>query len=184
MAKKTVDRPLPNYLDSTPISTGDEDGNPFEVEIECRRNAYLEDLRIAFEKDGNPLFAWDAYLICRRRNRSVPPWVFDYLDSAATRMMSQKNTLKNLADIVGIQPQMRKGKETVWTRYSRYHFRRKAVNLVKEFLLETDDVGLACRRAYKKLQEMWQDRMDPFFERKEKKAREDRIRYWYDHPDG
>ena len=43
----------------------------------------FETLRVKYEKDRNPLYAWVAYNGARENGTPVPAWVLEYLDEAA-----------------------------------------------------------------------------------------------------
>ncbi|GAB6909708.1 hypothetical protein DESC_930031 [Desulfosarcina cetonica] len=40
-----------------------------------------------FERTGNPLYAWDMILECRKENKSFPQWVLDYLEVVADELL-------------------------------------------------------------------------------------------------
>jgi len=53
---------------------------------------YLNELKLIYEKEGNPVFAWIAYdyarqLINRNYDLAIPDWVFEYLDNAAKGLL-------------------------------------------------------------------------------------------------
>jgi hypothetical protein len=48
----------------------------------------LDVLSQYFEEDKNPLFVFEAYAICRKRERPLPYWVLGYLDQIAEKLLS------------------------------------------------------------------------------------------------
>ena len=52
--------------------------------------ASLEEMRLAFEKSGNPFFAWFVLNRCAEANEPIPAWVGTYLAQCAGRMLSEK----------------------------------------------------------------------------------------------
>ena len=44
----------------------------------------IEHQRGLFERNGNPLCAWLAYLHAREADVAIPPWVLEYLDRCAS----------------------------------------------------------------------------------------------------
>lgn len=40
-----------------------------------------------FREHNNPLFAWDAYILCRRKKLPIPEWVLEYFDNTASNLI-------------------------------------------------------------------------------------------------
>ena len=51
-----------------------------------------EALKILFQKDQNPLYAWRAYQNCREHKVPIPDWVFAYLDFSAKNLLDILNS--------------------------------------------------------------------------------------------
>ncbi len=49
---------------------------------EVLRSIVLRNMKDRYQADPNPLYAWQAYALCRERGMPVPEWVLKYLDTA------------------------------------------------------------------------------------------------------
>jgi hypothetical protein len=52
----------------------------------------LLDMRLAFEDEGNPIYAWRALDYCIKNDTNFPDWLVGYLAECAGRMQSDKAT--------------------------------------------------------------------------------------------
>lgn len=161
MPPKRKEKKLPPYLEQlSPLPDCDTDLDAHLVafcrrqeELRDRYHALFEDLRQEFENTKNPLFAWDCYALCRRENKPVPLWVFEYLDSVAFRMMSKDSNPRKLPDILGFTEMRVEGKRAsgkAWAQYLSYTTGREVAASVARYLRENpgEKIQEACKKIY------------------------------------
>lgn len=122
---------------------------------EVRHQSLMDELRIEFEKCGNPLFAWDAYQLCRKEKRSIPPWVQEYFDATAWRMTGVKNVPKNLPKYFGFPSKSGPGP---WRQYFTYVVHREAVALAVHYLRKHQGTTIddGCAYALEIVRKKWE----------------------------
>ena len=62
-----------------------------DAEWSAHRENWAKRLQKRYEDTGNPLAAWDAYLMARRKGEPVPDFVFEYLDRVAENLLKAEN---------------------------------------------------------------------------------------------
>jgi hypothetical protein len=148
-----------------------------EAEInwrEKRHQALMDDLRRGFEENGNPLFIWDAYQLCRKDKRHPPTWVEEYFDKTAWRMTDINNVPSDAAEYLGFRNKKAiGGGPQAWEQYASFIVRREAVSHVQNFLIEhpEETVPNACLHALPVIRERWPSHSN--------KVSEETIRKWY-----
>jgi hypothetical protein len=81
-----------------------------------KRWAILFERERKFRHYKNPVAAWDAYAFARRENLPIPPFVYDYLDASAKRLltMPEEKTGDHLVKVFGFGG---RAQGTVFTRH-------------------------------------------------------------------
>lgn len=95
----------------------------------------LEAHRKRFEHGGNPLSAWDAFLLARRMKEPIPEWVLAYFEKAGEALckLPKGKTSSHVMTALGIQT---RGKGNAFSRYldeiTRWRVVRRCVQLHEE----------------------------------------------------
>lgn len=111
--------------------TGDAPAPDHWEEMREARRPYderwMEATRQRYEHDGNPLHAWNAYIMAREAGYAIPEWVLTYLDHAAgglwTIVQQQSegrppaNPSTAIAEALGMKEPGRGGRGTVFSRF-------------------------------------------------------------------
>lgn len=89
LSRKKPDRHTPVFLsgEQTPEEML-EVVKAFHFGLLDRREKIIIELERKYRAEGNPLAAWDAYVLCREWGKTIPEWVLQYLDRSAKRLMS------------------------------------------------------------------------------------------------
>lgn len=181
MPPQKKEKNLPIYFEKLTPLPGPESGLEAQITAICRRqgeiengyHALFEDMRLGFEQTKNPLFVWDCYALCRRLNKPVPSWIFEYFDSVASKMMNRNNNAGKLPEILGFKEMCKDGKQyggKAWPQYLSYTTGREVAARVVRYLRENPGVTIevACEKVLA-LREM---RLPPWYTAKE-------VHKWY-----
>lgn len=96
----------------------------------------LKTFEEGYRKDGNPLYAWEAYLLARWYKLGIPEWVLGYLEDAAFRLFEKppkKDASRHISKALKLHT---RGKGNVYTRYfdlrDRLHVVRAVIQKIEE----------------------------------------------------
>ncbi len=123
-----------------------------------RHESLMNEKRDLYQETGNPLFAWDAYALCRKRNKPVPAWVLCYLDDIAKRLLQAKNTTFDLARTLGFTDDKKmSGGSQIWEQYTKSMIQQQAIALVVDHLRSYPSATIedASAKAFDVLKERW-----------------------------
>ena len=121
---------------------------------ECLARTLLEYCHILFEKEENPLFAWQAYQVSQELKVSIPWWVLKYFDEVAENLLnpSQSSADERVGAIIQKALLMnKKGRGSVFLRYGDFYERWSALNQVRELLEKNETVDNAFNKVSKKI---------------------------------
>jgi len=161
MPKKRQPQELPIHLQYAEKPSADDDQIEFIVRKQKawneRHRSLIDAAEAQFKEDGNPLHAWDIFLLCRRDKWPIPEWVFQYLEESAYRMMNYKNVSSDLPEVFGFSTPRNpnEGGKTKWEQYKNYVIRREAKAHVETYLHEhpeNPNVSDACAYAGSKME--------------------------------
>jgi hypothetical protein len=118
---------------------------------------YLEE---RFHEEGNPVYAWEAYTICREEGIPVDSFVLGYLDRVAMQMMalleeakgtkktSDRRTRDKVYDALGMK---KRGPWNVFQRYHTAEINKEGLSRVLQGLRE-DNLDLVVKRIAKEME--------------------------------
>jgi hypothetical protein len=123
----------------------------------------LDDFLPLFHEDvkkiGNTLSVWDAYIIARKAQVSIPDWILEYFDRVARKMLIEENRTEDLAQILGFKwkPELRGGGAGPWKQYRSFHVRNNAIATVKDLLRRFPNLSIdeTCKKAARITEERW-----------------------------
>ena len=95
-----------------------------------RTGGLLDNFEEGFRKEGNPLYAWEAYLLARWHKLGIPEWVLEYLDSTAFRLFEKppkKDASRYIAKALNLHT---RGKGNIYSRYFDLQDRLRVVRTV------------------------------------------------------
>jgi hypothetical protein len=94
-------------------------------------------------EEHNPVYAWEAYKICREKRRPVDKWILEYFDHVTSGMMalvdeakgtqkgSDKKTRDKIYDALGMK---RMGPWNLFRRYCTAEIRREGLSRILQGL--------------------------------------------------
>jgi len=118
---------VPAWIDDKTKDVGDRLKDFFTRHNNIRRKKKLwldEVFQRDFAETGNPLAAWDAFLLARKMKEPIPGWVLEYLEMVADRLLRPNNTASRTAWCLGFQGGAGPGP---WKQYLSYQVRRTAI---------------------------------------------------------
>lgn len=136
-----------------------------EIELSSKRHDSLMDSkRLEFEETKNPLFAWDAFSICKIKKKPIPDWVWSYLTSVSTKIMNSDAQPKDLPEILGFKDnrQLMNGGAQAFKQYRTLMVRMKAVAYVVNILRKQPEQTIegACETAFELMKRRWNPQDD------------------------
>jgi hypothetical protein len=109
-------------------------------------------LDMYFDDEKNPLYAWEAYALCRKEKRDIPGWVHRYFEQVAERLLQLGEGDKKLSrrasaeiyEALGMKVvphsrnvfdryQIAKRKREIWARVRFLHRGESKLPLVEAF---------------------------------------------------
>jgi hypothetical protein len=109
-------------------------------------------LEMNFDDEKNPLYAWEAYALCRKEKRDIPGWVLRYFEQVAEKLLQITERDKKLIqrasaevyDALGMKVvrhsrnvfdryQIAKRKRDIWARVRFLHEGETKLPLVEAF---------------------------------------------------
>jgi hypothetical protein len=109
-------------------------------------------LEMTFDDEKNPLYAWEAYALCRKEKRDIPGWVHRYFEQVAQRLLQlgegdKKSSQRASAEVyealgMKVVPhsrnvfdryQIAKRKKEIWARVRFLHGGESKLPLVEAF---------------------------------------------------
>lgn len=138
MAKKRATKPLPErYGKAVPKNTPKSLQLKAWMETEDARffgaKKWIELFHDDFENIGNPLAAWDAFMVAREYNEPIPDWVLEYLEMVGKRLLKAENTSSALPHCLGFLKDSGPGP---WKEYHLLQIRRTALSYVYRTAIE------------------------------------------------
>jgi len=166
MSRKRKSKPVPDHLKPIEgVSWKKGEPEPFEklkdyfqrvsnASIAERRLKWLSVFREDFEAEGNPLCAWDAYLLSRKDGVPVPEWVLQYFDMVGKRLLDAKRKAKDLPLCLGFETGPGPGP---WKGYLVYQIRRTAMTHILNLLEKHPETSIddACAQAVDIVKSRW-----------------------------
>ncbi|MBB5348267.1 hypothetical protein JWG42_05155 [Desulfoprunum benzoelyticum] len=161
------EKELPIYMESAEKFSKDDDSIENSIQFIIRKQqawndrhrALIDDAEVEYRKDGNPMHAWDIFMLCRRDKWPIPEWVMRYLDQTADRLTATDAGPDELGECLGFKAKKTpcRGGRQGMSQYRLAVIRREAiahiVNWLREHPLET--IEEACQYAYDKINSRW-----------------------------
>lgn len=120
-----------------------------EYELQCG----LDSLHSIYLETSNPLAAWDAYQLARKKKVPVPEWVMEYLDRSACNLLAP-NRLDDVGHCLELKPKTKPKNSRPFSQYDTSSKHRAAVLAVKyELLFNHTKVESACEAVAERLNE-------------------------------
>jgi hypothetical protein len=117
-------------------------------------------LELYYDDEKNPLYAWEAYALCRREKRDIPGWVLRYFEQVAEKLLQITERDKELTqrasaevyDALGMKVvphsrnvfdryQIAKRKREIWARVRFLHGGESKLSLVEAFKQVLREMG-------------------------------------------
>jgi len=58
------------------------------VDMDMLWEMELDTILVNFQESKNPLFVWEAFMLCRDHEQEIPDWVFTYFENVASNLIS------------------------------------------------------------------------------------------------
>ena len=158
MAIKRVNKKLLKHFQKIKVKASADPGGGLLSYLQAlnkKRESFLEVFREDFEKTGNPLAAWDAYLLAREDGKPVPEWVLEYFDMVGKRLLkTSKHKATDLPHCLGFQRGAGPGP---WKQYRDYRIKQTAMAFVMRRAVESPDVSIddICTAAVEVIADKW-----------------------------
>ena len=119
-----------------------------------KKRAVLNSFEDIFNQAGNPLSAWDAFILARKWELPIPEWVYNYLEKSADRLLRTKNTPADVLWALGFE---QGDGPSAWRQYHRFQIRETALAHVLQRAIEEPKYSIddLCFEAVEVVKKKW-----------------------------